>query len=111
VISRGLAKTFIEKVPGKVLIEINKRVGFRLLTTAGEKGAINLMRGVPLVGGVVGGTFDAVACRVVGGNARALFARRPQRTPKKPRTARPRATRTRVRAQRTTSAEKNGVAA
>jgi hypothetical protein len=111
VIGRGLAKTFIEKVPGKVLIEINKRVGFRLLTTAGEKGAINLMRGVPLVGGVVGGTFDAVACRVVGGNARALFARRPQRTPKKPRTARPRATRTRVRGQRTTSAEKNGVAA
>ena len=82
-ISRGLAKSLIEKVPGKALIEFNKRVGFRLLTKAGEKGAINLMRGVPFVGGVVGGTFDAVACRVVGHNAQALFVRRTQRKPKK----------------------------
>jgi hypothetical protein len=79
-IGRGLAKSLIEKVPGRVLIEFNKRVGFRLLTKAGEKGAINLMKGVPFVGGAVGGTFDAVACRVVGRNARALFVRRVQRT-------------------------------
>jgi len=50
-IGRGLAKSLIEKVPGRALIEFNKRVGFRLLTKAGEKGAINLMKGVPFVGG------------------------------------------------------------
>jgi hypothetical protein len=69
----GLTKSLLKKVPGKVLIEINKKVGFRLVTKAGEKGAINLMKGVPLVGGVVGGAFDAAACRIVGKNAKQLF--------------------------------------
>jgi hypothetical protein len=99
-IGRGVAKSLIEKVPGKVLIEFNKRVGFRLLTKAGEKGAINLMKGVPFVGGVVGGTFDAVACRVVGRNAQALFVRRGQRKSKSRRGARQEATRTKIRKQR-----------
>jgi hypothetical protein len=103
VIGRGLAKSLIEKLPGKVLIEFNKRVGFRLLTKAGEKGAINLIRGVPFVGGVVGGAFDAVACRVVGRNARALFVRRPQRRPQKRSGTRPRATKTNVRRRRQSS--------
>jgi uncharacterized protein (DUF697 family) len=75
-IGRGLTKSLIEKVPGKMLIEINKRVGFRLLTKAGEKGAINLMKGLPFVGGVVGGAFDAAACRVVGDNAREALCSR-----------------------------------
>ena len=77
-----------------------------MLTKAGEKGAINLMRGVPFVGGLVGGTFDAVACRVVGRNARSLFVRRAQRRPtKRRRSARPRARKTSVRRQ---NAERNG---
>lgn len=72
-IGKGLTKSFINKIPGKVLIEINKKVGFRLITKAGQRGAVNLMKGVPLVGGVVGGVFDAGACRVVGKNAKRLF--------------------------------------
>jgi len=48
VIGRDFTKSLVEKVPGKVLIEINKRVGFFLLTKADEKGAINLMKGVPV---------------------------------------------------------------
>ena len=72
-VGTGLTKSLLNKIPGKVLIEINKRVGFRLITKAGEKGAINLMKGVPVVGGVVGGAFDAAACRIVGKNAKRLF--------------------------------------
>jgi len=68
-----LTKSLLNKVPGKVLIEINKKVGFRLITKAGEKGVINLTKGVPIVGGVVGGAFDAAACRIVGKNAKRLF--------------------------------------
>jgi EcsC protein family len=74
-IGKGLSKSLINKIPGKALIEINKKVGFRLMTKAGEKGAINLMRGVPFIGGIVGGAFDAGACRVVGKNAKKLFYR------------------------------------
>lgn len=69
----GLTKSLLHKVPDRVLIEINKKVGFRLITKAGERGAINLMKGVPIVGGVVGGVFDAGACRIVGKNAKRLF--------------------------------------
>ena len=48
----------IKKVPGEALVKINQRVGFRLLTKLGEKGAINLVNMLPVVGGVVGGVFD-----------------------------------------------------
>ena len=66
-------KSALTKIPGRLLIEINKKVGFRLLTKAGEKGAINLLKAVPIAGGVVGGTVDAVACRTVGNLAINLF--------------------------------------
>ena len=68
-----LTEKAVMKVPGKVLIEINKRVGFRLLTKAGEKGTIVLMKGVPVVGGLVGGVFDAVTCQTVGKVAHSIF--------------------------------------
>ena len=74
-IAGKLAEEVVMKVPGKVLIEINKRVGFRLLTKAGEKGAIVLVKGVPVVGGLVGGAFDAAACRTVGKVAHSIFKR------------------------------------
>jgi len=47
-------KNVINQIPGKVLIEINKKIGFRLITKAGEKGVVNLMKLVPLVGGGCG---------------------------------------------------------
>jgi hypothetical protein len=72
-VGNGLAKSALEKIPGKVLIEINKRVGFRLVTKAGEKGAVNLIKMVPFAGGVVAGAFDAGACRFVGKTAKNLF--------------------------------------
>ena len=67
------AKNIIKQVPGKVLIEINKKVGFRLVTKAGEKGVVNLMKFVPLVGGVVGGTIDALFVKNCGETARKTF--------------------------------------
>ena len=75
-IARGLTKGLIEKLPGRLLIDINRQVGFRLATKAGTKGAINLVKGVPIVGGVIGGAFDAGVCRIVGKNAKRLFYKR-----------------------------------
>ena len=68
-----LAIEAIKLVPGKVLIEINKKVGFRVLTKFGEKGVINLVRIVPLAGGVIGGGVDGTTCFVVGKRAKRLF--------------------------------------
>src|SRR6185503_20492868 len=86
VIGRGLTKTVIEKIPGRVLIEINKRVGFRMLTKAGEKGAINLIKGVPFVGGFVGGVFDAGICKLVGRRAKKVFRPKQRSLRRKPKT-------------------------
>ena len=55
------------------LADINKRVGFRLLTKFGTKGAINLGKAIPLVGGLIGGTVDGLSTNIVGNTARDLF--------------------------------------
>lgn len=64
----------ISQIPGKVLIEINKRVGFRLLTKAGEKGIINLMKLVPIAGGLVSAGFDGVFINTCGHTAKKFFS-------------------------------------
>lgn len=63
----------IKKIPGTTLTKINQRIGFRLLTKFGEKGAINLGKMVPLVGGVIGGGFDVVTTTIIAKNAIKLF--------------------------------------
>ena len=72
-IGKGLARGLIKQVPGKLLISINKQVGFRLLTKAGSTGAVNLVKMVPFVGGAVGGTVDAYMCKAVGKTAKSIF--------------------------------------
>lgn len=72
-IGTKLTYVAIRKLPGEALKRINQAVGFRLLTKAGEKGIINLTKLVPVVGGVVGGTFDAVTCRITAKAAREAF--------------------------------------
>lgn len=72
-IGTKVVKNLINQIPGKVLIEINKKVGFRLITKAGERGVINIMKFLPLVGGVVGGTFDGTFVHTCGQSAKKLF--------------------------------------
>ncbi|MEH2154975.1 EcsC family protein [Nostoc sp.] len=72
-ISTKVCQNLIKQIPGKVLIEINKKIGFRLITKAGEKGVINIMKMLPLVGGVVGGTFDGIFVNRCGKTAKTLF--------------------------------------
>lgn len=63
----------IKRIPGEVLKAINKAVGFRLVTKFGQKGVVNLGKAVPLVGGIVGGTFDATSTYVIGKLAKETF--------------------------------------
>ncbi|RZT87167.1 EcsC family protein [Pseudonocardia sediminis] len=64
-IGQKSALAALQKVPGRVLIDINKRIGFRLVTKAGEKGVINLTKLVPLVGAPIGATVDGVGCKAI----------------------------------------------
>lgn len=68
-----LPQTAMKQVPGRALVEINKRIGIRLLAKAGQRGLTQFPKAIPVVGGVVGGAFDAVVCRMVGRTARKLF--------------------------------------
>jgi hypothetical protein len=72
-LGKKLAVTGIKKIPFEVIKKINQAVGFRLLIKSGEKGLINLGKMVPLVGGIVGGTVDAVSTNIIGNVALKLF--------------------------------------
>jgi uncharacterized protein (DUF697 family) len=69
-----LPQAVTKQVPGRALVEINKRIGMRLLTQTAQRGLAQFPKAVPVLGGVVGGTFDAVVCRMVGKTAKKLFA-------------------------------------
>ncbi|MDD4864224.1 MAG: EcsC family protein [Alishewanella agri] len=73
VVGRKLTENAIKNVSGKTITAINQKVGFRLLTKFGEKGAINLGKAIPLVGGIVGAAFDSVTTNIIGNIARDTF--------------------------------------
>ena len=63
----------IKKIPVEVLVKINQQVGFRLVTKFGQKGFVNIVKMVPLVGGAVGGAFDAGMTLTIGNIAKKVF--------------------------------------
>lgn len=73
VIGTKLTTSAIKSLSGKTVVAINQRVGFRLLTKFGSKGAVNLGKAVPLVGGIVGGAFDTVTTDIIGKIAKKTF--------------------------------------
>lgn len=72
-IGEKITVSAIKKIPGAVLTKINQKVGFRLFTKFGEKGAINLVKLVPVVGGVVGGGIDVVGTKAIAKVAYDMF--------------------------------------
>ena len=63
----------IKKIPGEVILRINRVVGMRLVTKFGKTGVMNLGKLVPLVGGVIGGTFDVASTKTIAEVAKNLF--------------------------------------
>ena len=64
----------IKQLPIALIREINKKAGFMLLAKYGSKRAlVTLAKGIPLVGGVIGGAVDATMTTVIGRTARAMF--------------------------------------
>ena len=73
-ISEKMAVNALKKVPGAILRKINQQVGFRLVTKFGQKGLVNVVKMVPLVGGVVGGVFDTGMTLTIGNIAKKVFS-------------------------------------
>lgn len=68
-----LAGLATQRLPGPVLMAVNKGVGFRMLTQVGRKTFSKLGRGVPLVGGVLGAGLDGYMIRQIAGHVRSEF--------------------------------------
>lgn len=69
-ISEKMAVNALKRVPGAILIKINQQVGFRLVTKFGQKGLVNVIKMMPLIGGVVGGVFDTGMTLTIGNIAK-----------------------------------------
>ena len=67
------ANAMVKKIPGQVLVKINQKVGFRLLTKFGTKGIINIGKAIPLVGGVISGGFDFAETKIIADRAYKMF--------------------------------------
>lgn len=63
----------LSRLPAKLLVEINRRVGFRLVSKAGEKGVVNLTKLIPLVGGPIGAAVDGIGAKTIAGYAMRTF--------------------------------------
>lgn len=72
-IGQKLALNALKNMSADVLVKINQKVGFKLLTKFGEKGAINLGKSIPILGGIVGGLFDSISTNTIGNVARDTF--------------------------------------
>lgn len=71
--AQNVGKAQIKRIPGSVLVKINQKIGFRLLTKFGEKGLINLGKMIPVLGGAVGASFDVVSTRAIAEIAKKTF--------------------------------------
>jgi hypothetical protein len=64
----------IKQLPILLIREINKKVGFMLLSMCGSKRAlVSWVKGVSLVGGVVGGAVDANKTSAIGRTVSVMF--------------------------------------
>ena len=71
-----IADLALQRLPGPALMVLNKGIGFNLLSQLGKKGLSRLGRGLPLVGGVIGGGLDFWLLRKIADGARREFVPR-----------------------------------
>jgi len=68
-----LAGLAVQRLPGPVLLAVNKGVGFRVLGQLGKKSLARFGRVVPLAGGIVGAGVDAYLLKRIADYARDEF--------------------------------------
>lgn len=72
-VANKVTLNLLKKLPGTVLTKINQKVGFRLVTKFGEKGVVNLVKLVPVAGGIVGGGVDFAGTKLIANKACKVF--------------------------------------
>jgi len=72
-IGKKITTNSIKAISAKTIVQINQKIGFRLVTKFGEKGVINLGKTVPFVGGIIGGFIDSKTTNTIGNTAKKIF--------------------------------------
>ena len=72
-IGERMAMSAIKIIPCEMLYRINQRAGFCLVTKFGQRGVINLSKTVPIVGGVISGSFDGIKTKQIADRAYKTF--------------------------------------
>lgn len=72
-VSTKVATKTIEKIPGKVMTAINKKIGYRFITKAGKTSTVSLTKVVPVVGAFVGSGLDFFETKVIANRAYKWF--------------------------------------
>lgn len=67
------ATSLVKKIPSKVLVKVNQKVGFRFLTKFGTKGLVNFGKMVPGVGAIIGGSLDYAETKIIANRAYKWF--------------------------------------
>lgn len=75
--AKELLKNFSIKIGEKALIKalasMNTKIAAKLAVKFGEKSASSIGKAVPILGGIVGGSLDAVSTRIIGKLAKKIF--------------------------------------
>ena len=71
--AQRLTEQTLNRLSTDTINRINQKVRFKLIAKAGRSGVINLGKVVPIVGGVIGATIDAISTNMVGNMARDTF--------------------------------------
>jgi hypothetical protein len=72
-VGRKTAMSGLRRLPGRALIALNKKVGYRLITKFGTTGSVNLVKAIPLVGGGVGAGVNVVSLNQIAKYAKQTF--------------------------------------
>jgi EcsC protein family len=67
------ATAALKRVPGHVLVRLNQRVGFRLVTKFGSRGVVNLVKVIPVLGGGIGAGVNVTSVNLLAGYAKRNF--------------------------------------
>lgn len=71
--AKELLKDMSVKAGERLATKIAEKVSTSIASKTGEKSVTSLGKGVPVLGGVVGGSYDAITTRVVGKVAKKIF--------------------------------------
>jgi len=68
-----LTTRLMARISARSLTNINRAVGYRLLARLGARGSVGLVKALPVLGGLIGGAFDAGVTLGIGKAARKVF--------------------------------------